>query len=238
MRIGMLNQIMATLGGMLPEDGKIRLTRDLVAAQAGQDMVDRYLPQPPQRSYEAVQRWEAQVENAGLKEGGQITLTPLQNDVLHLQEHISFGSQAAASVKNGADPHEVWVALNAVGQHCAMHLQRLSQNPQRIREFKAIKQSFDQLARVADQIAQHAQDQTPEQENQMDPELQIEAQKTQAELALKSQKQNATLQLKAQKQAFENALKVRKFQFDSAITDAETAHSMKLMEQAQAQDTE
>lgn len=232
MRIGMLNQIMATLGGMLPEDGKTRLTRDLIAAQAGQDSVSRYLPQPPQRTYEATQRWEAQVENGSLKEGGQITLTPYQNDVVHLQEHISFASQAAASVQQGAEPHEVWVAMNATGQHCALHLQRLAQNPQRQREFKAIKQQFDQLARVADQIKQHAQESNPEPMSPDDPEMQLEVQKTQAELALKKQKQDATLQLKAQKQAFDSAMKARKFQFESAITDAKTAHDMHLMEQA------
>lgn len=225
MRIGMLNQILGTLGGMLPEDGKLRLTRDLIAAQAGEAMVQRYLPQPAQRTYEASQKWEAQVENGMLKQGGSVTLTPLQQDVIHLQEHIAFASQAAESIQQGADPSEIWVALNALGQHSAMHMQRLGQNPQRQREAKAIAQQLQQLARVTDQIRQMAEEKQAKEKPKSpdDPEIQLKAQKTHADIALKKQKQDATLAMKAQKQNFDQQMTVGRTAFDQRIADAKTA---------------
>jgi hypothetical protein len=225
MRIGMLNQILMSLGGMLPEDGKLRLTRDLIAAQAGESMVNRYLPQPQARTYEASQKWEAQVENGILKQGGNVTLTPLQQDVIHLQEHISFASQAAASVQQGGDPHDAWLAMQATGQHSAMHLQRLSQNPQRQREYKAILQQFQQLAKVTDQLQELAANNPKgaDGQPQMTAEEQIKAGKVKADLALKAHKQQATLGMKAQKQKFDQAMTLNKTNFDQAIADAKTA---------------
>lgn len=225
MRIGMLNQILGTLGGMLPEDGKMRLVRDLIAAQAGQEQVNRYMPtNPNQQTYAATQVWEAQVENGSLRDGTQITITPLQNDVLHLQEHISFASQAASAVQQGADPAEISVALNAIGRHAALHLQRLSTNPMRQAEFKAIKQQFDALARVADQITEMAEKQQPNQpQAPPDPELMLQAQKDQQTIALKAEKQQAQLALKAQQQKFNQDLKAQQQGFDQTMRDMELA---------------
>ena len=228
MRMGMLNQINATLRGLLPEDGQKRLTRDLIASQAGQDMVTRYFPEDiANQSYSSQQKWEAQVENASLRDGSQIAITPLQNDVIHLQEHIAFASQAAASVQQGANPAEVFVALNSIGQHAAMHLQRLSVNPQRQREFKAINGQFQQLAKVTDQIHDIAM-QHPDQQKQtmQDPEVVLAAQKAQAEIALKKQKQDAQLAMRAQKQKFDQALKAQNQSFTQQLKDIDAAHGM------------
>lgn len=227
MRISMLNSILMTLGGMLPEDGRQNVVRDLVAAQAGQAMVSRYLPQVADRSYEAGQIWEAQVEESMLKDGGAVTITNRQNDVIHLQQHIGFASQAAASVPQGANPTEVLVALEAIGRHSAMHMQRLAANPQRQREAKVIMEQLKQLAAVTDKIRQMAEEQQPKapENGAPSPEV-IKAMKTAKDLQLKEQKQQATLALKAQNQAFNQRMATQKAQFDQSMRDAEMANSI------------
>jgi len=225
MRILSLQQILNTVFPLLPEDGKYALVDDIIAAQAGRTQVARYNPQPVMRTKEAQQRWEAQIENDTLKNRGQVTLTPYQNDVIHAQEHLAFGSQAAQSLQGGADPFEILGILQATGQHLAMHMQRLAGNTARQTEYKLLSKQFAELGKVVDQLEKQLQQQ---QEQQMEQQqMAAQAQQMQAgmdpEMQMKSAETAHKMQLQTAKTQHQMALRKAKQDADIALKDALTA---------------
>ena len=215
-----LMQTFSSLYPVLPEDGKQNLVDDVIASQTGRDTVVRYNPKPEQRLYEPQQRWEAQVENDTLRNRGQVLVTPYQNDVIHLQEHLSFGAQAAQSLQQGADPADIFGTLQAVGQHCGMHLQRLSTDPTRADAFKVLLEQFQQLAKITDEIGKQLQEQAAMAQEQQetlarakaveagtDPDTMLKQAELQAKIQRDNMKAAAQMELKAQKQRADLALK-------------------------------
>lgn len=241
MRALSLGQLYRTVFPVLPFDGKSNLTDDLIAATAGREAVSRYNPVPMARTKEAQQAWEAQIENDSLRNRGAITLTPYQNDIIHAQEHLAFGSQASQSLQAGASPVDVLGILEAIGKHTAQHLQRINGNPVYAREARALTAQWKQMGQIADQIegllkkqaqaAQQAQ-MTNQQAQQIqqgqDPETNLKAAEMQAKLQLKAQKQQGDMALKARKQQQDNELKRQQALADQALKDAETAAGIRL----------
>lgn len=244
-----LQQLFGSVFPALPEDGKVNLVNDMIAAGVGRHGVDRYNPAPPLRQGEAQQRWEAQVENDTLRNGGQVTLTPQQNDVVHCQEHLAFASQAAAALPKGADPAQIFNVIQAAGAHVALHLERLSSNSLREQEFKVLEQQWRELARIADQLGKQLQKQAQESQQQAqmaaqakaiqngtDPELQLKQAEVQAKIGLKKQKQDADLALKLQKEQANREMQNRKFAVDTADKDARLAQDLAINTVKAAQD--
>ncbi len=236
-----LGNLFAQLFQVLPEDGRTNLTNDLIAVSAGREAVNRYNPAPELRTKESQQRWEAQIENDTLKNRGQVSLTPYQNDTIHAQEHLAFGSQAAGSLQQGANPMEILGILQSVGSHTALHLQRLSGNELRASEFKMLDKQWKQLASIADELEsqiQQAQERQAQQaetakkaqavEDGTDPEIRLKAAETQAKLELKAQKQAADLALKQNKQQADIGLKTQQTRANIAMQDATTATKIQL----------
>ena len=236
---------------MLPEDGKVNLVNDIVAANAGRDAVARYNPTPEMRPGEARQRWEAQVENDTLRNRGQVTVTPEHNDVLHLQEHLAFASQAAGSLQQGADPMDILAVLQAVGQHTALHLQRLSTNVLREDEFKLLQRQWQQLAQVTDQLAAQVEQMQQKQAEQAamaqqarsvaegtDPEMQLKAAEAKKKLEIKEMTAMGNLQLKAQKLAGDQMLAKQRLQQELAANDVRTASDIRISAVKTAADIE
>lgn len=221
-RITMLQGLLQTVFHLLPEDGKARLVRDLIAAQAGRDMPGRYMPQPIKRSGEANQAWEAQMENGILKDGGAISVTPTQNDVIHLQEHLNFASQASQALQQGANPADILTALDGIGKHAAMHLQRLAGNPMRQEEFKVLNAEFDELGKIAEQlqgVLQKQQEQAAQQ--------QIQAQQAQQSMDIDRVQAQHKMALDREKAANMAGIKQAKARQDMALKDARTAQDMR-----------
>lgn len=236
MRTMALGQTFQALFPLLPEDGKVNLVDDMISAQVGRDAVMRYNPAPQMRTKESQQRWEAQIENDTLRNRGSITLTTFQNDVIHLQEHLAFASQAAQSLEQGADPADILGILQAVGAHTALHLQRLANNKIREQEFKIFEAQWKQLAQIADQLenqlrkeqeqaAEKAQMAAQAQAVQagQDPETQLKAAELAAKIKHAEVKVASGIQLKAQKQAADIELKRQQAAADQALNDATTA---------------
>jgi len=119
------------------------------------------------------------------------------------------------------------VTLDAIGKHAAMHLMRLSQVPQRQREFKVFKAEFDKLGKVTEQIREMAEQAQPQQQNGEPTEAQIKAAKVTGDLQLKKERQDAQIALKAQNQAFQQRAKAQDQQFQHAIADADLAHTIR-----------
>jgi len=237
MRALALGQTVSELYPILPEDGKQRLINDVIAARFGKDHIARYNPAPEIRPYEQQQRWEAQVENDTLRNRGQVSITVYQNDTIHLQEHLGFASQAAQSLEQGANPADVLGVLQAAGQHCALHLQRLSANPTRKDEFKVLEAQWKALAKIADQLEDQLQQQMAQQAEQAavaqqaqvvqdgtDPETQLKMAEAQRDMQIKEYKAKEQVRLKEEKQAADLALKDAKTAADlrsKTIKDAQ-----------------
>ena len=232
LRIQMLNSLFQTVYAALPEDGKERLVTDMIAAQAGRQQVTRYYPVPQRRNGEAQHRWDAQIENDTLRNRGQISLTPYQNDVIHTQEHLAFGSQAAASLQQGADPMDIFGVLQAVGAHTAMHLQRLGQNPLRTEETKVLAEQFTQLAKISDELGKQIQERQQamaeaQAENQAKmQQAQAITQGTDPDTQIKVAEAAQDMRLKEAKTHQGMALKAAKTRQDMALKDAKTAQEM------------
>jgi hypothetical protein len=220
MRALALGQTVAELYAVLPEDGKQHLVNDVIASRFGRDHIARYNPAPEIRPYEQQQRWDAQIENDTLLNRGQVSLTVYQNDTIHLQEHLGFASQAAQSLQQGADPAETLGILQAAGQHCALHLARLGQNPMRKTEFKVLEAQWKALAKIADQLEEQVQQSMEQQAEQAaiakqaqavqagtDPETQLKMAEAQRDMQIKEYKAKEQVRLKEEKQAADLALK-------------------------------
>ena len=240
LRMLVLNQIFDRLYQVLPEDGKINLTNDLIAAHAGRDQVARYNPVPDLRGKESRERWEAQVENDTLRNRGAVTITPYQNDVIHLQEHLAFASQAASSLEAGADPMDVWSVLDAVGKHSATHLQRLSTNGLREQEFKILEKQFNDMAQFANQLQAEIQKMQKQMQERaataqraqavqqgIDPDTQLKWAEAEQKAKVNQYKAGAQIALKQQKQAADMAMKQQQAAAGLALKDATTAADIK-----------
>ena len=197
-RTQQLESVYAGLSGELPEDGRERLKRDIIAAKVGFSGVDRYMPDRNGRTLEMDQRWEAQIENGVLRQGGAISLAPGQNDTIHLDEHLVFASQAAQSLQQGADLEEVYKTIEAVGSHMVLHLQRLSRSPARAREVQMFTERVQQLGKLADQLAKQLQEQAPQEapQQQQNPELTLKLQEAQVDMQIKQAQAAQDMQIK------------------------------------------
>lgn len=214
-----LGFVFQTLFGELPEDGRQRLKKDLVASSLGYSAVNRYMPEAGFEPLDAEQRWEAQLENSTFRQGGQITLAPNQNDAIHLDEHMVFAAQAMQSLEQGADPHEIWQTLSSVGPHMQMHLLRLARSPLRLREVNMFRERLQKVAEFTTQLEkQLASDAGVQQPQGPGPsaEDQIKMQEAQLDMQIKSAKAQQDLSI--------NAAKARQ---DLAINDAMSAEEVR-----------
>lgn len=218
-----------TIFPYFPPDGQQNILEDFTRVLGGQTAVNRYLPASARLQLPTDQQWQALQENAALKIGAPVTWTPAQNNIIHAQTHLTAAAQAASSVQQGADPHDVLSFIDHVGPHIQEHLQRESSKPASKPAVKALSEQWKRLASVADQLRQHiqatAQQQQDLQQRQQQTltEQQIDMQKMQGQLAISQHKAEATLQLKAQRQSAELALKQQQLEGQHALTDASTA---------------
>lgn len=200
---------------MLPEGGRATLIEDVIAARSGQSAVRRYFPTPPQDITSLDQQAEAQDKVAAMKVGLLPMVTPTQNALIYAETYLQSGAQAAASLQKGANPAEVGAFLELVGTAVAAQLQRLSVDPTRQAQFKALETEWKRLAQITEQIHKHAQQEQPAPQPMMDMEEQSKVAKTKLDMELKAAKAKQSMDLKA-----------RKFEQDSALKDAQTAQQI------------
>lgn len=177
MRQQSLTQLFATQFGQLNEVGRVNLSRDMIAATVGPELVSRYpvagsgTEQTNPRMADQV--WQAQVEHGLLFDSGHVQVTPTQNDVIHLDQHFLFCNEAAGSIQQGADPSTVFNTLVSTQAHIAQHLARLATDPSRRNEFNQYQEAFKVLAETINQLRAileaQAQQNAPQQPT--DPEM-------------------------------------------------------------------
>lgn len=223
---------MMPLVPMLPESGRQNWLEDAIAVTTSQHMVSRYAPRPDVANLPTDQTDWALLENSAIKQGAPVTWTPTQNNAIHAHIHLNAASQAAATLSQGANPFEVLQFLQGIGQHVAVHIQKLSMDPTRKAEYQMLQQQFQQLAQVTDKLAkqaqqlqqQQAQQRQAQQQAQMvqqgqDPESQVLLARAKQDMAIKQAKTQQLLQDKSLKMQ----ASVAKTKQDMALKDATTA---------------
>jgi hypothetical protein len=148
-----------SLSGALPEGGKINLLKDYIAAQVGQQMVDRYLPTQVQSSRTQDQAALAVLEHASLHQSNMPVVTDTQDHVIHIETHMAAANQAASSLQSGGNPEEIMLFMQGIGQHVQNHLQRLSTDPARRQQVDGYAQNLQELGKTIEQLGQMLQQQ-------------------------------------------------------------------------------
>lgn len=179
----------------------------------------------------------AVLENNALDTGGQVVITPRQNHVIHLDEHVGSMEADAQAFQQGADATTTFNKLEYKGAHAHEHLVALTNNPMRQQEAKAFGERLRVLANLQDQLQQNIEEQqqaNPPPTGQPDPAmakvqgtLQLKSQKQQADLVLKQQHMRDQLVLKQQQQNTEIALKAHAVGADTRIKDLSAAATIK-----------
>jgi hypothetical protein len=147
------------LSGSLPEGGKINLLKDYIAAQVGQQMVDRYLPSQLQSSRTQDQAALAVLEHASLRQGNMPLVTDTQNQIIHIETHLGAANEAASSLQGGGNPEEIMLFMQGIGQHVQQHIQRLATDPSRKQQVDAYVQQLGMLGQTVEQLGQMLQEQ-------------------------------------------------------------------------------
>jgi len=208
---------------MFPESGKTKWLKDYVAVHSNQTTAERYVPEEAISQLPSDQQETAMLENVAIKIGGAgaVTWTPTQNSVIHLQAHLLAGSQAVASLQpqqgqqpqHMPDPAEVVTFMDAIGQHCAVHLDKLKGDPLHKREFQLLEQQWKKLGQLTDQLRgqidaerrkamqQQAEQQKAAQIAQSvqqgtDPQTQVKVAQAQVDIGIKKAKGAQSLKLK------------------------------------------
>jgi len=148
-----------SLSGALPEGGKINLLKDYIAAQVGQQMVDRYLPTQIQSSRIQDQAALAVLEHASIHQSNMPIVTDTQDHVIHIETHMAAANQAASSLQSGGNPQEIMLFMQGIGQHVQDHLQRLSTDPARRQQVDGYAQHLQELGKTIEQLGQMIQQQ-------------------------------------------------------------------------------
>jgi hypothetical protein len=160
MGIMKMNQI-GPLVPMFPEDGKQQWLEDTVTAISGPEKAKRWVPQ---QHIPNDQDWEANVENSQIAQGKMPIIAAGQDDVIHLQSHLSDAQQVLGPIgqaisqqqqsMNGqdqpvADPQTLQQAsiyAQTMAPHVEAHIQRLQHDPMRKQQAKLFSDQFKQLA--------------------------------------------------------------------------------------------
>ncbi len=220
------------LVGMMPmlnEVGRNNALRARLASLPGigQAQVDSYAPSIKEQGFPDDHAALATLENNELRSpGGQVMVTPFQNDPthvkIHMQDMMSHVQQTQGQGQNGqngqapkGNPMELLIHLEQGGPHVRKHLDKMKNNPiygkKGSGEYEQFDKAWQQLSHVTDQVAKEVQKSMQEQaqnqpQPQPDPEKVAPLLKVAGDLKLKEAKQTGDMALKTTKQAHSQRL--------------------------------
>jgi hypothetical protein len=200
-----LMTLMQTVYPATSDDRKIAIERDITAALFGYSNVDRYARSVNDNDMPDSDDSFIVLENDALQGGGKALAAPKQNQVQHLEGHMSLAQEIVQAVQDGQmDPQQAYAAVFAIGTHCAEHLKFLQGNPMEKEKFGQLYNQWQALSRIADKLKadiESAADGQPPEEKISD-NLKIGMMKVQADSQVKMAKADADMQLKMRKQSF------------------------------------
>lgn len=226
--------------GMLGADGRMALLEEWIASRVGQNMVDRFLPASDRARVANHDTWEAAMEHVAMRLGHPAPVVGSQNHVIHLEAHLNAGAQAMQSLEQGADPKDVLAFADQVGPHNAAHLEELAQDPTRQREYKLLKEQFDEFGAVTDKLRDAVAEQGEEQQAAMAAQQQAQAiaSGTDPDQQIKAATAMADSQRKDRMAMADMRRKNIKTRTDLALKDMKTASGIRLANRKQAAQTE
>jgi hypothetical protein len=197
---------------MMNERGRNAAQRMWASVYGGQTAADMLFPRfdTPQLNDDHMAL--ATLENNALRQlGGQVLVTPQQDDVVHFDTHIKDVAAHAQALQQGqSDPMQLLIHMEQAGPHMHEHLSKVAGDPTRKDQVKQMQKSWLEMSKMADQLKQHIEESQQSQQQpapQPDPALiaglakvhsdhQIKQTKMEGDLELKKQKQDAMLHLK------------------------------------------
>lgn len=212
--------------GALPENGRVRLIKDKIAAEAGQYAVDIYYP-ISKATTASSQEVEATQWVGVLKVGVPCPVGSEQNPAVYAGTFLGAAMAAIQSIPTGADPGEVLKFIEAAGPSIAAQLRRLSQDPTRVSVFEALSEQFKQLTALVDRLkalvakAGAGRQAQQERTQQTLNDQQLKQLKTQSDIQIKQAKTQAQMAQSEQKHRLKMAQGVQSLTLDDARTAAE-----------------
>jgi hypothetical protein len=214
------------VAGALPEDGRMNLIKDKIAAEAGQNAVTRYYTQKEQ-VMPSDQEVDARLQVTQMNTGQPTTISSNQNPVIFATIFTQAAMQSLQSLQKGGDPHEVMRFLQLVGPAIAAHLKRFENDPTREQVHKALTEQLKQISQGADQLKQalvkQSQEQKAQQQKQQQTmtDAQLKQAKTKSDIQLKQIKTQAQLKQSQEKHQMKMAHEVQDLHLKDASTAAE-----------------
>ncbi len=212
------------LAGGFPEEGRLHLMQDKIAAEAGQSSVSRYYP-IKDKEMASSQEVEAVQWTGVMKSGVPCPVASEQNPAVYAGTFISAMQQAIQSIPQGANPGEVLIFLETAGPSTAAQLKRLGQDPTRQNVFEELSNQFRELTAMVDKLkalvakaGQGKQQQQQKQQDQMTDE-QLKKAKALSDIKIKETKTQAQMAQSSEK----HRLKMQQATQDLVLKDASTA---------------
>jgi len=221
LRLVAMDEFMA-MANQFDEQGRQSLLRDRVAARIGYDHVDRYVPKL-QESRPVIDEKIAELENAAMSQGRQVTLQPSENHFVHASVHIQDIANLAQAVKQQqADSQQAAQYFQLAMPHATQHLQFVAQDASRKQEYGQLKQALQQSGEIAEQTIEKvsAEQARAAQAGGAEPAA------GSPEVASKLQTHQAELQMEQERHQQKLALQQAEAQQKLALRDAETAQKI------------
>lgn len=158
---------------LLPESGRQNLIGDVIAARAGQFMVDRYFPRPEVEQAPDDQLVVCMNQIGSAKNGVPPVVTDTQNHPLFAGTFLRAAAESLASVQQGADPVQVLTFLEALGPAIAKHISIMAQDKSRKAMVDEMSNQWKQLAQATEQLRSRLSEQQQAQMEQVRKQQQV-----------------------------------------------------------------
>lgn len=253
-RLDVTNQIVG-MRGLFDEAGRHNAIRDRVAALVGYRNVNRYLPPATRDTIPSNEKSIARLENNDMTEGAPCDAGSDQNQVLHFEVHLEPMQMIVKAVAEGqeVDVSRALPALEALVQHATQHLQFLAMDPARAAyakqaedQIKAAVKARDELAKLAERMAQEQAAAQADQEDRLRQadeiiqggEIGLEAEKARRKLDIEAAKGESLMKMRADRQAASEDVNRRRADFEMALKAERQRHDMELERQKVAYEQE
>lgn len=165
-----------------PEEGRQEAIKMAISSLAGTQVMHAIMGETKTRET-TDDSWGATMENNALRTGGEVLITKMQSNVVHLEIHLKdmeahvkqVQEQAAQQGMDMQALQGLFVHLDASGKHCLDHLKAIKEDPIREGDFKKLFKRWQDLAKVQDQVKQQLEEmqqaQQQEQAAQAQPDV-------------------------------------------------------------------
>lgn len=209
MRILSLDEAMG-LAGSMDDIGRVNLVRDRLAARFGYDIVDRYLPAPQQAARQPIDAKLAEIENAMLRQGQQVSVIPSENHKIHADAVLNLLADVISAVREQQMPlDESLKIFQAAIPHAEQHVNRVSSDPVHAQEGALMRKAFQQIAATAQRIGDEYQAQMEREQEAAQAEQQRQVEAQQAYVRDLEQRAGQTADPRLQQQLQEHQVKLQ-----------------------------